>query len=115
VATIEPRREGIMKESMSRISRGWSFAAGTLLGALAVVSMVHGSSSRAEAAEKQSLVTASAASLPSDTVSAAEYQAADWVVKADSAKKDRSTASKASMDEAEHRLPGHSELDLQCD
>jgi len=104
-----------MKSSTSRMSSGWSFAAGTLLGALAVVSLLHSSGSRAEAAEKQGYVEASAASLPSDSVTAAEYQAVDWVVRAPSAKQEKSTASKGTVDEAEHRLPGHSELDLQCD
>lgn len=104
-----------MKGSMSRISSGWSFAAGTLLGALAVVLLVHGSGSRAEAAEKQGPVAASVASLPSDSVSAAEYAAVDVVIRSAPAKKEASKPAKASAAESEHRLPGHSELDLQCD
>jgi len=104
-----------MKESTSRISRGWSFAAGTFLGALAVVALLHGTGSRAEAAEKRGHVEASEAIVPGDSVSQAEYKAVDWVVKAEPAKKERSAAGGASVDGSEHRLPGHSELDLQCD
>lgn len=104
-----------MKGWTSKVSSGWSFAAGTLLGALAVVLLVHGSGSRAEAAEKQAQVATSVASMPSDSVTAAEYGAVDWVVKADPAKKEKSAASGASVDGSEHRLPGHSELELQPD
>jgi hypothetical protein len=114
VATIETGKEGIMKSSL-KMSSGWSFAVGTLLGALAVVLLVHGSGSKAEAAEKQNHVAASVASMSGDSVSAAEYRAADWVVKADSAKKEKSVAGRASMDGSEPRLPGHSELELQPD
>jgi hypothetical protein len=99
----------------SKISSGWSFAAGTLLGALAVVLLVHGSGSRAEAAEKQNQVAASVASMPGDSVSAAEYEAADRVIRPAPAKKEAGKPEKASVDASEHRLPGHSELDLQCD
>src|ERR1700752_4493874 len=104
-----------MKGWTSRVSPGWSFAVGTLLGALAVVLLVHGSGSGAEAAEKQGPVAVSVASLPSDSVSAAEYAAVDVVVRPAPAKKEASKPVKASADESEHRLRGHSELDLQCD
>jgi hypothetical protein len=101
-----------MKSSTSKMSSGWSFAAGTFLGALAVAALLHGSGSSAEAAEKQGHVAVSEAILPNDSISQAECRAVDWVVKAAPAKKETLRASTA---DSEHRLPGHSELDLQCD
>ena len=103
-----------MKGSMSKMSRGWSFAAGTFLGALAVIALPltsHGSRSKAEAAERAP-VAASAAGLTADSVSAAEYKAADWVVKAAPEKGEKSKAAAA---DSEKRLQDHSELELQCD
>ena len=101
-----------MKSSELKMSSGWSFAAGTFLGALAVAALLHGTGSRAESAEKQGHAVVSEAILPNDSVSQAECKAVDWVVKAAPAKKE---ASKASTADSERRLPGHSELDLQCD
>ena len=84
-----------MNSSGKRIPAGWSFVGGTLLGALAAVALpasIHGARTAA---------SQTAAAVVSEVRTAADMSGQD----------DRTPAA----DPQEHRLAGHSELELQPD
>ena len=103
-----------MDSSRNRIPAGWSFVAGTLLGALAAVALptsIHMAGPKADGSVGQGRIAiAAAVSAPSDaSVPTRQPEPASTVAPA------ARRRHKAPATQSEQKLAGHSELELQLD
>jgi hypothetical protein len=105
-----------MDSSGKRIPAGWSFVAGTLLGALAAVALptsTHMAGPKADGSVGQGRVAVAAAVSAASDASVPARQpdsASDVAPSAGPREKSETTVSPS-----EHKLAGHSELELQLD
>ncbi len=102
-----------MKSSTKRLSAGWSFAAGTLFGALAVfvplASLgIPGLKAEGSGQQRQRAMAPAGGARAPETHAPAKAHELDSVVRS------TPTVQSGAVDQP-RRVPGHSELDLQLD